>query len=486
MTATEDMQEFIARLKSTRDVVVVDDTVSWDREAPAIARRLCEMNGPAIWFRRIRDYDGAGSLFFNPLATWRRLALALGLPADTSIPELYRVYEERQLQTRAPVIVSDALCQEIYHPRDRVNLFDIPAPMLHDGDGGRYIGTWDLVVSKDPQTGWSNWGMYRFMIHNRHLLTGFPRPTSHFGKTLLECYVAQGQCMPVAIVVGADVLSHAAAAATYGLAQDEAALAGGLRQKPVPLVRCMTQDLWVPANAELVIEGEVLPDRIAPEGPYGEYPGYRTGEMGHGITVAVTTITHRNKPILTVDATGYKDDSSVVTAISGAISAKNRLKRHGIPVRDVYIPAEGAVHVAVISVDEGGPEVTQSIVDILTSRRALLSKIFVVDTDVNVFDWGEVMHAFATKCHPVMGIHQVQYQGRANTLTPCYSQSERQDRRGATVGFDCTWPPLWNKIHEVPVKATFHDSFAPDIRQQVLERWDQLVGYAVRKGEVEL
>jgi UbiD family decarboxylase len=312
------------------------------------------------------------------------------------------------------------------------------------------------------------------MIHNRNTLAAFPRPTSHLGKTLLDHYAPAGRPMPIAVVIGADPLSHFAAAATYLLGGNEAELAGALRGRPVRLVRCLTSDLLVPAEAEIVIEAQVLPDRVVPEGPYGEYPGYRTGEMGRGVAARVTAITHRARPLLTVDATGYKDDSSTVTAFSGAVTIKRRLQRHGLPVRQVYVPPEGAVHWAVVSVDRGGPEVCRAILATLTSRRALLSKIMVVDADVDVFRIDQVLHAFATKCHPVRGVHVAAYEGRANTLTPCYSQDERARQAGATVAFDCTWPPDWSRETEVPVKATFDEIYAPEVRRRVMARWAEL------------
>ena len=277
--------------------------------------------------------------------------------------------------------------------------------------------------------------------------------------------------MPIALVIGADPLSHLAAAATYRIGGDETSLAGGLRGKPVELVRCQTSDLFVPARAEIVIEGEVLPDRVGLEGPYGEYPGYRTGEMGNGILTRVTAVTHRRNPILTVDATGYKDNSSTSTSLSGALAIKRRLERHGVPVDDVYIPPEGAVHTAVISVRYGGREMGRKTLEVLTSRRALLSKIFMVDTDIDLYDMGRVIHAFSTKCHPAHGIHTINYEGRGNTLTPCYSQGERALQKGATVLFDCTWPGEWSKEWEVPVKATFDSIFSVSLRQKILKDW---------------
>ncbi len=469
----DDLRSFIEALAASGDMRAIEAEVDWDLEIGAISRRTAELDGPALWFKNVKDYPGQ-SVFANPLATWRRIAIALGLPAAAHLRELYRVYEEREPRPVPPLEVAPGLCQQnVIRGRD-VDVAQVPAPMIHEGDGGRYIGTWDLVVSRDPESDWTNWGIYRFMVHDGRTLTGWPRSTSHLGKVLLEQYVSRGQPMPIALVIGADPLSHFAAAATYMLGGDERSLAGGLRGAPVRVCKALTNELLVPADAEMVIEGEVLPDRIAMEGPYGEYPGYRTGEMAYGILVDVQAITHRDTPIHTMDCTGFKDDSATVTSLTGAIAIKRRLERYQIPVADVYVPPQGAVHTAVVSVKQGGPEITQRILEILTARRAQLSKIFVMDADVDVFNMDEVIHAFSTRCHPGRGVFVTRYEGRANALTPCYSAEERQTLRGATVAFDCTWPPSWDPITSVPVKATFHQIYPERLQQQVLERWQAL------------
>jgi 4-hydroxy-3-polyprenylbenzoate decarboxylase len=466
-----DTRDFIGALRIRGDLLEIEAEVSWDLELGAISRLSCERDGPALWFKHIADYPGDVTVLVNPMATWRRVAIAFGLAPDSSIKEIYSEYEKREANPIPPVEVSRGPCKEVIRQGREVDMFDLPAPMLHEGDGGRYLGTWDLVVSRDPSSQWVNWGTYRFMIYDSTHLAGFPRPTSHLGKVFQDHYVPERKPMPIAIVIGADPLSHFAASATYHIGGDEAALAGGLRGAPVEVVRCDTSDLLVPAEAEIVIEGELLPDCVGLEGPYGEYPGYRTGEMGNGVLFRATAITYRRNPILTVDATGYKDDSSTITALSGALAIKRRLQRRGVPVIEVYVPPEGAVHTAVVSVQLGGKEIARKILEILTSRRALLSKIFMVEPDVDLFDMGKVMHAFSTKCHPAHGVHVVQYEGRANTLTPCYSQGERLAQRGATILFDCTWPGEWSREWEVPVKATFDSIFPEQVQQKVLRHW---------------
>jgi 4-hydroxy-3-polyprenylbenzoate decarboxylase len=124
---------------------------------------------------------------------------------------------------------------------------------------------------------------------------------------------------------------------------------------------------------------------------------------------------------------------------------------------------------AIVSVKHGGPAVAQKIVELLTARRALISKVIVVDDDVDVFNIPAVLHAFSTKCHPVRGAHVHQYEGRANALTPAYSLEERVARTGASVAFDCTWPPEWPR-DATPIRATLDAMYSPEVQSRVLER----------------
>jgi 4-hydroxy-3-polyprenylbenzoate decarboxylase len=467
--APTDVRGFLDVLKQAGELTVVDREVHWDLEVGAVSRRACELDGPAVWFRAIKDYPGH-SVLANPIATWRRAALALGLPADAPIPKVYERYIERESHPIPPRVVRDAPLKEVVATGAAADLNALPAPMIHEGDGGRYLGTWCIACTRDADTGWLNWGTYRFMVHNESMLVGWPLPTSHFGKMLLEQYVPRGRPMPVAIAIGADLPSHLAATSTYRIGQEEAALAGGLAGRPVDVIRCEMSDLLVPAASEIVVEAEVLPDRIAQEGPYGEYPGYRSGEMGRGILCRVTAITHRQNPIMTMDCTGLKDCASIVTALGGGVAIRRTLERQGIPVSAVYVPPEGAIHIAVVAVKQGGPAIARRILQALTARRVYLSKIIVVDEDIDVFDTTAVLHALATRCHPTRGIQQIVYEGRAQTLTPCYNRAERATRTGATAVFDATWPPDF-ALEDTPVAATFNAIYPAELRERVIANW---------------
>jgi len=470
----ENVRQFIEALRQSGDVVYVDREVDWDLEVGAISRRAYEMNGPAVWFRKIKDYPEGYTIFNGSLGTWRRLAISMGLTPTTPIKDIYAEYEHRLKTPIKPVVVGEAPFKENIVVGDDVDLYQFPAPIVHEGDGGRYIATWHVVVCKDPDTGWTNWGMYRFMIHNKRSLAGWPQPTSHLNMILQKSYLPKKQPMPIALAIGADPMSSLVATAGFRPGEDEADFAGALRQKPVELVKCETSDLLVPAQSEIVIEAEVLPDMIAHDGPFGEYTGYRSGEMGVGIACRVKAITHRSSPILTINAVGMPvDDTSLAASVTAGIAIKRALIRRGIPVTDVYVPPEGVTHLVIVGVKSGGSAVAQQILDVVTARRVMISKVIVVDEDVDVFNLGQVIHAFATKCSPSRGILLEHYEGRGNALTPYYSPRERKMLKGATAVFDSTWPLDWSREEDVPVKASFNSIYPEELQERVIANWSR-------------
>jgi 4-hydroxy-3-polyprenylbenzoate decarboxylase len=473
--AFKDHRDFFQTLEKEEELVRITQEVDWDLEVGAIGRRVYERSGPCLLFENIKDYPEGFRISNGTTGTWPRVALAMGLPKNTPIREIYREYEKSLEKKIPPRIVEkkDAPCKENIMIGDEVDLYKFPAPMIHDGDGGRYIGAWDLVVCKDPEMNWENWGMYRFMIHTRNWLTGWPQTTSQLAMIFKSRYLPNNQPMPIAVVLGADPISHIMATAPLRPGENEAEYVGGIRGEPVDLVPCETVDLLVPAHAEIVIEGELMPDKIAPDGPFGEYPGYRSGTMFEGVAVKVKGITHRNDPIATSISLGIPpDDSSIAAALTAAVSMKKGLLRRGVPVTDVYVPPEGVTHLIIVGVKRGGQEIARKVLDFFTARRVMTNKHMVVDEDVDVFNMSEVLHAFATKCHPGRGILYEWYEGRANSLTPCYGPEERKRLKGVSVVFDCTWPPEWPK-EIIPLKASFKTIYPPEMQERVMNNWDK-------------
>jgi len=466
-----DNREFIRALESTGDVVRIRKEVDWDLEAGAICRRALEMYGPAVLFEKLKDYPEGYRILGGPLATYRRVAVALGLAADTPVKNIYEEYERREGKTVSPTVVKDGPCKENIMLGEDIDLFCLPAPMVHEGDGGRYIGTWGFTVCRDPDTGWTNWGMYRFMILNQRSLSGMPTPASDFARIFREKYLSGNRAMPVALVIGADPISSMVSTSGYRVGKSEADFAGALNQQPVALIKCETNDLLVPAHAEIIIEGEILPDMLGPEGPFGEYTGYRVGEYRPKVFFRVTAITHRNSPIVTMCVHGIPgDEGHVGGAIGTGITLKRRLRNEGLPVTGVFLPPEGASHLVVVGVSSGGSEVCRKVKEVICRGRVWYTKIIVVDDDVDIYNLGEVIHAFSVKCHSYHGIVTSEEPGKGGPVTPCYRPEERERRYGAVALFDATWPSDWPEA-EIPVKSSFRTIYPPEIQEKVIRDW---------------
>lgn len=467
--AFQDNREFIQALKKTGDVVSIRKTVDWDLEAAAIARRSNEMNGPAVLFEKLKDYPPGYRLFASPLASFRRLAIALGMVPETSFPDLLEEYGRRLKKPIKPVTVRDAPCKEVVIEGKDIDLFDFPAPMIHDGDGGRYIGTWHILVTKDPDTGWTNWGMYRVMIYDKSRMVGLLDPDQQGPSMLYEKYTPRKKPMPFALAIGADPLSSFTAGVFFGRGEEESGYSGGLRQMPVELVRCHTNDLLVPGHSEIILEGEIHPNSLLMEGPFGEFPGYSASPRKAWPVYEVKAITHRSQPIVTMCSVGFPtDDVHIAASVGKTHQFKELLRSHGIRFTDLFVPPQGTGLLVVVSIDPPYANMATRIGKLLMGGR-IPHYVIVVDGDTNVHDMDEIMHAMATKCHPIRGITSYDHE-IGSPLVPFYTRQERMWGTGAKAVFDCTFPVEWGR-ENTPRKMTFKTAYPSSIQQKVLENW---------------
>lgn len=470
--AFKDNREFIEALEKSGDVVRIKQEADWDLEVGGITRRACELSAPAPFFEKIKDYPPGYRIFGTPLGTFRRLATALGLKPTTSVREIYSHYESRMEHPIKPVAVKEAPCKEEVVLGDEVDLYRFPAPMVHWGDGGRYLGTWHLVVSQDPNSDWVNWGMYRLMVHNKRDLGSVWRATSDLGRVLYTKYMPQKKPMPVAVAIGADPLCSFMAQTPLSPGQNEGDYAGALRGEPVELVKCETNDLMVPAYAEIVLEGEILPDIRQMDGPFGEYTGYRTS-MEMRPVLRIKAITHRHNPILTMTSIGIPPDDHICWQLATAFEDKKHLREHGIPVTDVFNPPQAVNQLTIVGIKAYTSNLPTMVKNVIHSgfTRTEPHIVVVVDSDVDVFNISEVMHAFATKCHPLHGVRPSDYD-QGVPLWPFLSPYERRWFKGAKLLLDCTWPRDWSKETEVPPRVSFKEMYPKALQEKVLQEWE--------------
>ncbi len=326
--------------------------VDWDQEIGALARINLALKGPALLFENIKDYRDTlcTRLMTCGMATRDHVLRMTGLPGDTTDKELVRHFKETYRRPLPPVTVETGAVKQNILTGDAIDLFQLPVPKWHETDGGRYIDTFCGVITKDPESGRTNVGLYRGMLIGRDRIAKLVIPTqgwgTHFGK-----YAAQAKAlgkdghMPVAVVYGWHDALPFCAGSPFPKHVDEWDMIGAILGRPVDLVKCETVDLEVPASAEIVVEGYIDPDpdTFESEGPFAEYPGYSAYKASPKPVLDVTCMTHRDNPVyrcaLEGARPGFPSEDSPLCAYSWSAIAWNMLEDFGVDnVLDVWMP----------------------------------------------------------------------------------------------------------------------------------------------------
>jgi len=348
--ADRDLRGWIDQLEKEGELKRIKAKVDWNDEVSQITRKIDEQNGPALLFENIKDHENTFSrkLFTNSLSTLARVNLMANLPKDNPRADTIQTLRKRLKSPIPAVRVKTGPVKENILKGDEVDLFQIPVPKWHPGDLGRYINTFYAAVTKDPDTGENNCGIYRGVILSKNKIGALMIPMKDWGITL-EKYKQLGKPMPVAFVYGYDpALTAVAGAPVNGIEYD---LAGAIRQQAVELVKCETSDIEVPASAEIVVEGTMSPDPkdFEIEGPFGEGSGFY-GEARMRPVIKVNCITHRNDAIfrggLIGTAGAVIDEIKSVVSMMMSVVTWNTLDAAEIPgILDVKIGPLSAVKI---------------------------------------------------------------------------------------------------------------------------------------------
>ncbi|MFC1963962.1 UbiD family decarboxylase [Chloroflexota bacterium] len=299
-----DLREFIKKAEEIGECQTVEGA-DCESDIGILTEMLQEKPDPKLLlFDRIKDYPMGYRVASNLFSTDRRTALGLGLPEELKGAELVKALRDRIREGIRPVPpeeVKAAPVKENVITGEDVDLSKLPVPKWHEFDGGRYIGTGCCVIQKDPDEGWTNVSTYRVQVQDRNTVTVSIAP-GHHGDVIRKKYWERGKNCPVAISCGQEPLLFAASGweSVTTWAESEYDFAGGLRKAPVQVTKGVTTDLPLPATAEIVLEGEILPPEVETrqEGPFGEYTGYYGGGVRAMPAVRINSILHRDNPIL--------------------------------------------------------------------------------------------------------------------------------------------------------------------------------------------
>jgi len=419
-----DLREFLKFLEEHGELLKTKKPVDTKFEISSYIRKTSDQRGPALFFENVKNFDMpvVGGIF----ATRERAFLAL----ETSSQDYVHKFQNALDHLLPPKLVSNAPCKDVIHTGNDVDLTRLPIPIFSEKDPAAFI-TLGLSISRDPKSGGGNTSIYRLQLKGRNRLGIMAQ---HLVRQLVEAE-SLGKGLPIAIAIGTDPVIPLATQwmAPYGT--DEMALAGALRGQPVEVVKAETVDLEVPATAEIVIEGNVLPNIREQEGPFGEVSGYYTPANPKPV-IEVSAITHRKNPIYQAALTGMPTtENHILKQLPLEATFYWMLKKEFPGVTAVHFPAAGTVGmISVIAMKQAYEcEARNVIATMFGSRRNKIT--IVVDDDVDIYDMEKVLWAIATRTQADEDIIIF-----PRLVATAMDPSVRKFRVGSSLGIDATKP----------------------------------------------
>ena len=460
----KDLREYIAFLEQKGDLRRVSTPVNFELEITEIADRVVQSGGPALLFENVVGYDTP--VLINMFTSDQRMAWALGVdhvddlvarmhgllqlmqgPPEGLLNKLRTLGQLVHLGSFQPKTVRNAPCQEVVLQGAEVDLYQFPILKCWPEDGGRYI-TLPLVITKDPETGVQNYGIYRMQVYDART-TGMHWQTHKVGAHHYRVSQEQQlEKLEVAVALGGDPATIWSGSAPLPADLDEMVFAGFIREEGVELVQAKSVDLLVPAQAEIVLEGFVTPGEERMEGPFGDHTGYYSMPDPYPV-FHVTTVTHRRSPIYPTTFVGRppKEDYWMGKVTERVFLPLIKLMLPEIV--DINMPAEGIFHnLVLVSIKKEYPGQARKVMMGLwgLGLMSLAKTIVVVDDFVDVQNPSEVAWRVANNLDP--GRDLVVVEGPLDDLdvaspTARFGSKLGIDatRKGPGEGYHRGWPP---------------------------------------------
>jgi 4-hydroxy-3-polyprenylbenzoate decarboxylase len=486
-----DLRDFIAQLEKVGQLKRITQPVSTHLTMTEISDRTLRAKGPALLFENAVDENGTPynvPVLTNLFGTPKRVALAMGqkdVDALRDVGKLLAMLKEPEPPTgfrdalgKIPVykqvlnmptkMVKKALCQQIVLSGDEVDLSKLPIQTCWPGDVAPLI-TWGLTVTKGPHKARQNLGIYRQQVLSKNKV--IMRWLSHRGGALDFQEFKKtnpGEKYPVSVALGADPATILGAVTPVPDTLSEYAFAGLLRGAKTEVTKSISNDLEVPATAEIILEGYLDPDETAPEGPYGDHTGYYN-EVDDFPVFTVTHMTMRKDPIYHSTYTGRPPDEPAILGVALNEVFVPILQKQFPEIQDFYLPPEGCSYrLAVVTIKKQyaghAKRVMMGVWSFL--RQFMYTKFVIVcDDDVDARNWEDVIWAMTTRMDPSRDTVLIE-----NTPIDYLDFASPVSGLGSKMGLDANnkWPGETNREWGEPIVMD------ETIKQQVDEIWDEL------------
>ena len=443
--ANKDLRDWLKGVEAAGELKIIKGAEPKEEIGGIVDIYMRKMGSPAVLFDEIPGYPKGSRVLANILTSVPRINVALGLPPQSSEMDLVQWW--RKYMGEAPSIppkeVNGGPLLENVMEGDAVDLTKIPTPVWHEHDGGPFIGTACLIIMKDPDSDWINYGAYRVQVHGPKTASVMISPGKH-GRILMNKYHERGLPCPVAVVVGMHPAMFMLSGLEIPFGKSEFEAAGGIFGEAVEVLRMPKTGLPVPASAEIAFEGYIHPGDEIQEGPLGEWTGYYAGGSRPEPAIRIETMMHRNDPILlgAIPAVPPNDNTFYLgTYRCGAVW--NQLEAAGIPgIKGVWAhEAGGSRFWLTIAIETlyGGHSKQVGMVASHCHAGAYCNRwTIVVDQDINPANIDEVIWAMSTRVDTREDIDIIEG-GWSSALDPmCYDGDT--DRRNGRIIVDATKP----------------------------------------------
>ena len=482
----DDLRDFIAQLEKQGELKRITAPVSTHLEMTEICDRVLRAEGPALLFENVKGHNMP--VLANLFGTPKRVAMGMGADSIEALREIGKLLSYlkepeppkglrdawdkwpvlKQVLNMSPKEVRSAPCQDIVWEGNQVDLAKIPIQHCWPGDIAPLI-TWGLVVTRGPHKTRQNLGIYRQQVLGPNKV--IMRWLAHRGGALdfrEHCEKNPGQPFPVAVVLGCDPATILGAVTPVPDSLSEYQFAGLLRGAKTELVKCIGSDLQVPASAEIVLEGVIHPGETALEGPYGDHTGYYN-EQDHFPVFTIERITMRKNPIYHSTYTGKPPDEPAILGVALNEVFVPILQKQFPEITDFYLPPEGCSYrMAVVSIKKQYPGHAKRVMFGIWSflRQFMYTKfIVVVDDDVNIRDWKEVIWAITTRMDPARDTTLVE-----NTPIDYLDFASPVSGLGSKMGMDATNKWQGETTREWGTPIVMDD----EVKKRVDEMWGGL------------
>src|SRR5262245_35864692 len=426
----QDLRSFVAAYEqaSPGEVVHVTEPIALDFDPMALVLEYERRRRfPIILLEQVRGFDIP--IVCNVVASRRALAFALGVPES----QLAQEYARRIKDTMKPVVVSDPPFRRRVLTGSDLDLARLPIPTYFPGDAGRYL-TAGMLVARDPETGVETEGYHRFQLKGRDRMG----VSLHSRRRMFEYHrraAARTQALPCAIALGLHPLVSMGSLAYPPADVGKFEVVSGLFGAPFEVADCATIDLQVPAAAEIVIEGEILPGVREPEGPFGEFTGYFSRRSTEHVFVA-KAIAMRERPWFQSIGSGRAGDHITTLGLVREAEIHNAVSRVIPNVTGVHVPLSGtSSFTAYVAIKQSRPGEAKHVIPIVLGVDHYLKLVIVVDDDIDVFDEADVLWAVATRMQADRDLVTI-----AGSLGAMLDPSADDQGITAKLGIDATRP----------------------------------------------